>query len=69
MRREKKVGAQSWALRAQERQRTRRKRTQSPDPRIDDLLERLFDKEQQTTKPWRQASAPPQVEAAQNGRA
>ncbi|MGE3066114.1 MAG: hypothetical protein AB7K67_11040 [Hyphomicrobiaceae bacterium] len=71
MRREKKTGAQSWALRAQERQRTRRKRTPSPDPRIDDLLERLFDKEQQTTKPWRQGVTPAQVQAqaAPNGRA
>lgn len=53
-RRIKKSGSTGWARRAQDRQRTRQDRTPSPEPRIDELLARLYDKENQTAKPWRQ---------------
>ena len=63
-RRAKKSGSPGWARRAQDRQRTRQDRATSPDPRIDELLAKLYEKENTTAKPWRQlpgeaaASAP-----------
>ena len=47
-------GSTGWARRAQERQRARQDRTPSPDPRIDEMLAELYDKENPTAKPWRQ---------------
>ena len=61
-RRAKKSGSTGSARRTQDRQRARQDRSQSPDPRIDDLLAQLYAKENTTAKPWRQpvgAGAPP----------
>jgi hypothetical protein len=66
-RRAKKSGAAGWARRAQDRQRAYQSRTPSPDPRIDALLAQLFDRENQTAKPWRQPASST-VPAAANGR-
>jgi hypothetical protein len=38
----------------QERQRKQQDRTPTPDARIDEMLAKLYDKEMQTAKPWRQ---------------
>jgi len=54
-RRAKKSGSLGWARRMQERQRKQQDRQESPDARIDEMLARLYDKEMQTAKPWRQA--------------
>jgi len=56
-RRAKKSGSTSGARRTQDRQRARQDRVLSPDPRIDDLLAQLYDKENATIKPWRQPAA------------
>jgi hypothetical protein len=56
-RRAKKSGSTGGARRTQDRQRARQDRVLSPDPRIDDLLAQLYDKENATTKPWRQPAA------------
>ncbi len=56
-RRAKKPGSTSWARRVQDHQRSRQDRVPSPEPRIDELLARLYDKENQTAKPWRQTGA------------
>jgi hypothetical protein len=56
-RRAKKSGSTGSAQRAQDRQRRRQGREPSPDPRIDEMLSRLHDKEAQTAKPWRQPAA------------
>ena len=53
-RRVKKSGSTGSARRAQDRQRARQDRSQSPDPRIDDVLAQLYAKENTTAKPWRQ---------------
>lgn len=54
-RRSKASGSTRGARRAQERQQTRQGRQSSPpDPRIDAMLAELYDKENQTAKPWRQ---------------
>jgi hypothetical protein len=69
-RRSKKSGSTGTARRQQTRQRTRQEREATADPRIDELLAKLYDKEQQTAKPWRQAAG--SVEASvpvTNGRA
>ncbi len=60
-RRLKRSGSTHGARRAQDRQRSRQDRTPPPDPRIDELLGRLYDKENATPKPWRQPepAAPP----------
>ena len=64
-RRAKESGSTGRARRAQDRQRARQDRTPSPDPRIDELLAQLYDKENSTTKPWRQRR--PRPTAAPNG--
>ena len=53
-RRAKKSGSTSNARRAQDRQRARQDRVPPPDPRIDEMLAQLYDKENSTAKPWRQ---------------
>ena len=67
-RRAKKSGSTGVARRAEDRQRARRDRAASPDPRIDEMLAQLYAKENATAKPWRQptgdGTAPPP-----NGRA
>jgi hypothetical protein len=67
-RRSKAGGSTRGARRAQERQRTSQERLPTPgDPRIDAMLAELYDKENQTAKPWRQAAGAPPA-AAPNGR-
>jgi len=66
-RRAKRVGATGSARRAQDRQRARQDRDAPPDPRIDELLAQLYDKENATAKPWRQP-APEAARSAPNGR-
>ena len=56
-RRAKQSGSTGAARRRQERQRSRQDRLTSPDPRIDQLLADLMQKEEQTAKPWRQPPA------------
>lgn len=56
-RRAKLSGSTGAARRRQERQRARQDRQTSPDPRIDQLLAELMQKEEQTAKPWRQSPA------------
>jgi hypothetical protein len=71
-RRAKLSGSTGAARRRQERQRARQDRSASPDPRIDQLLAELVQKEEQTSKPWRQPPAgatPPAVAGSANGRA
>jgi hypothetical protein len=58
-RRAKKPGVPAWAKRAQDRERARQDRAAPPDARIDAMLAQLYDKENQTAKPWR-----PTAEAA-----
>jgi hypothetical protein len=67
-RRRKASGSTKGARRAQTDQLARQSKTGSPDPRIDQLLATLYDKEQTTTKPWRQPAADAPV-GASNGRA
>jgi hypothetical protein len=68
-RRSKASGSTRGARRAQERQRTVRDRLPSPgDPRIDAMLAELYEKENRTAKPWRQATAGAPPAAAVNGR-
>jgi hypothetical protein len=69
-RRAKKSGSTGWARRMQERQRKVQDRTPTPDARIDDMLAKLYDKEMQTAKPWRQPGGGerPSTAAAVNGR-
>lgn len=55
-RRSKKSGAAAWARRAQSYQLRTLAKVPPPDPRIDGLLAQLFEKENQTTKPWRQTA-------------
>jgi hypothetical protein len=66
--RAKVSGSTGSARRRQERQRARQDHVSSSNPRIDQLLAELTQKEEQTAKPWRQppASAPA---APANGRA
>lgn len=56
-RRRKVSGSTKGARRAQTLQQAQQAKTGSPDPRIDQLLATLYDKEQTTTKPWRQPAA------------
>ena len=56
-RRAKLSGSTGAARRRQERQRARQDRQTASDPRIDQLLAELVQKEEQTVKPWRQPSA------------
>jgi hypothetical protein len=68
-RRAKKSGSTGWARRLQERQRKVQDRTPTPDARIDDMLAKLYDKEMQTAKPWRQPGGGERPAAAiANGR-
>jgi hypothetical protein len=66
-RRVKKSGSTGGARRAQDRQRARQDLVAPPDPRIDTLLAQLYDKENSTTKPWRQPATDP-AGLAPNGR-
>jgi hypothetical protein len=69
-RRMKVSGSTKRARRAQDRQRAHQDRATSPDPRIDDLLGQLYDKENATPKPWRQPVGDGMARAsAPNGRA
>jgi hypothetical protein len=70
-RRAKVSGATATARRRQERQRARQDRISPPDPRIDQLLAELNQREEQTAKPWRQSAAGASATAAgsANGRA
>lgn len=52
-RRLKKSGAQAFATTMQERERRRTDEASPPDPRIDEFLKALYDKEHSTSKPWR----------------
>ncbi len=56
-RRRKASGSTKGARSAQMEQLTRQSETESPDPRIDQMLAALYDKEQTTAKPWRQPAA------------
>jgi len=56
-RRRKISGSTKGARRAQTDQLARQSKTESADPRIDQMLATLYDKEQTTTKPWRQPAA------------
>jgi hypothetical protein len=70
-RRAKLSGSTGAARRRQERQRSRQDRLTSRDPRIDQLLAELVQKEEQTAKPWRQpvaAAARAAALAPANGR-
>ena len=68
-RRAKKSGSTGWARRMQERQRKQQDRTPTPDARIDEMLAKLYDKEMQTAKPWRQPGGGERpAAAAANGR-
>jgi hypothetical protein len=67
-RRAKVSGSTGSARRRQERQRTRQDRVSSSNPRIDQLLAELMQKEEQTAKPWRQPPASAAAAPA-NGRA
>jgi hypothetical protein len=68
-RRLKTSGSTRGARRTQDRQRSRQDGTPPPDPRIDQLLAELYDKENATPKPWRQpAPATAAVTPAANGR-
>jgi hypothetical protein len=68
-RRAKVSGSTGWARRMQERQRKVQDRTPTPDARIDEMLAKLYDKEMQTAKPWRQPGGGERPAAAvANGR-
>src|SRR5215510_5526705 len=67
-RRAKVSGSTGSARRRQERQRARQDRASSSNPRIDQLLAELMQKEEQTAKPWRQPAASAALGPA-NGRA
>jgi hypothetical protein len=67
-RRAKKSGSTGGARRAQDRQRAGQDRVAPPDPRIDEMLAQLYDKENATAKPWRQATGEAAT-TAPNGRA
>jgi hypothetical protein len=67
-RRAKTSGSTGWARRMQERQRKVQDRTPTPDARIDEMLAKLYDKEMQTAKPWRQPGGGERPIAAANGR-
>ena len=56
-RRRKISGSTKAARRAQTDQLARQSKTELADPRIDQMLATLYDKEQTTTKPWRQPAA------------
>ena len=56
-RRKKASGSTKEARSAQTEQLTGQSKTESPDPRIDQMLAALYDKEQTTAKPWRQPAA------------
>jgi len=66
-RRKKASGSTREARSAQTEQRELQSKTESPDPRIDAMLGALYDKEQTTTKPWRQPAADAPV-GSSNGR-
>ena len=66
-RRRKASGSTKGARRAQTDQQARQSKTESPDPRIDQLLATLYDKEQTSSKPWRQPAADAPVRSP-NGR-
>ncbi|MCB1547148.1 MAG: hypothetical protein KDJ41_04825 [Hyphomicrobiaceae bacterium] len=53
-RRLKQSGATMRARRRQDRQRKHHDKAASPEPAIDELLTRLYDREAGTAKPWRQ---------------
>ena len=67
-RRAKLSGSTGRARRRQDRQRVRQDRVSSSNPRIDQLLAELMQKEEQTAKPWRQPAAAAAAGSA-NGRA
>jgi len=67
-RRAKASGSKGSARRRQERQRARQDRVSPSDPRIDQLLADLMQKEELTAKPWRQPAAATAAGPA-NGRA
>jgi hypothetical protein len=56
-RRVKKSGATGPARRRQTRQHDRNGKAGAPDPRIDELLARLNEKENSTAKPWREVGS------------
>jgi hypothetical protein len=66
-RRRKASGSTKGARRAQTDQQAAQSKTESPDPRIDEMLATLYDKEQTSTKPWRQP-APDAPVRSPNGR-
>lgn len=68
-RRAKKSGSTGSARRMQTRQRSRQDREPSPDARIDEMMAKLYEKEMQTNKPWRQmaGSGAPGASPAVNG--
>jgi hypothetical protein len=66
-RRRKASGSTKGARRAQTDQQAQQAKTEAPDPRIDQLLATLYDKEQTTTKPWRQSATDAAVRSS-NGR-
>jgi hypothetical protein len=69
-RRMKVSGSTNRARRDQDRQRARQDRDASPDPRIEELLVQLYDKENATPKPWRQPAGDGAARtSAPNGRA
>ncbi len=55
-RRIKKPGAPRWARRRQDHQHAYHDRISPPDPRIATFLTGLYDKEQNTAKPWREVA-------------
>jgi hypothetical protein len=57
-RRRKTSGSTRGARRTQDKQRGRQGKTEPPDPRIDQMLAALYEKEQTTSKPWREAAPP-----------
>lgn len=57
-RRRKTSGSTRVARRTQDKQRGRQGETEPPDPRIDQMLAALYEKEQMTSKPWREAAPP-----------
>jgi hypothetical protein len=66
-RRRKASGSTKGARRAQTDQQAAQAKTEPPDPRIDQMLAALYDKEQTTSKPWRQP-APDAPVRSPNGR-
>jgi hypothetical protein len=58
-RRMKKPGAPIWARRRQTRQYRYQDRVAPADPHITTFLTKLYDKEQTTTKPWREVERKP----------